>query len=290
MGVVAGDVPAVLEPDVAERDAAPAGRHVAPRGEIDDRDRRRGAPVRRAVAHAVVAQAGTRHRGELEVPDQVAPGRRVDDARARAARSASGGRGRRTGSSRPKTPSATTFESRFARSSVWSATTAGPVLDVSSGTMSRAQVASPTTPFAVRPFAVWNVLTAVAVAGVNRPLTLVGTPCAVSRPWTARTSAPRSPRLWVGKRAGIGGGVRHDGRQQEGGEGHRERQGPASVGAHRAIGYRAGSSRRCGVASRDGAHHRRRRAAGRPARRSGHPRRRTCATCAASTAGSAASR
>src|SRR4051795_1943550 len=79
VGLVPGDVPAVLEADVTDRHPT-----VAACGECHGRDLEladgiSGPPVRPAVADAVVAQVlRGRERGVVEVPDQVVPGDETD--------------------------------------------------------------------------------------------------------------------------------------------------------------------------------------------------------------------
>src|SRR6186997_3396247 len=87
---------------------------------------------------------------------------------------------------------------RLALSSRWATLTASPLLPGVSPTISFPQVVVPTIPLTVRPFAVWNALTASTVAGEKEPSIADGIPCARRRPCTACTSTPRLPTLWVG--------------------------------------------------------------------------------------------
>src|SRR4051812_44484583 len=81
VGLVPGDVPAVLEADVTDRHPTVAARGECHGRELELADGISGPPVRPAVADAVVAQVlRGRERGVVEVPDQVAPGDETDVA------------------------------------------------------------------------------------------------------------------------------------------------------------------------------------------------------------------
>src|SRR5262245_49106178 len=67
---------------------------------------------------------------------------------------------------------------------------------------SAAHVVAPTTPSGGRPFAFWKFMTAVCVAAPKFPSAVpVSYPSAVSRCWSAITSAPLAPSFSVGRPA-----------------------------------------------------------------------------------------
>src|SRR4051794_6085129 len=74
VGLVAGDVPAVLEAAVADRDPALGSRGECRGCRLQLADRGAGRPVRLAVAHAVVTEVpGLAERRVVVVPDEVSP-------------------------------------------------------------------------------------------------------------------------------------------------------------------------------------------------------------------------
>ena len=115
----------------------------------------------------------------------------------------------------PNTPLTVSPALRFAFSWRWTTLTASPVLPRPSETMSLSHVASPTTPLAVSPCVVWNVVTAAWVVAPNTPSIDTATPRATRNPWIARTSAPRLPRLWFGNPRREGGDARRRRGEQE---------------------------------------------------------------------------
>ena len=118
---------------------------------------RRRAPVRRPVADAVVAERGPVERRQLEVRDQLAPGRGVDDARDRQARVLLEGRGQPWPSTR-RTPRRATRPGALGMELRWTRPRRGRCCVLQRSTT--VQVASPTIPSAGRPFAAWKAFTA----------------------------------------------------------------------------------------------------------------------------------